>query len=90
MVLLAGAAEFVFARSLVGAGGKVLVAAPAASALGDDDPLIGLAEVVDQLAGLLVVQRCADGDLQDDGVAVESGAIGTHAVFAALALVLGL
>jgi hypothetical protein len=64
MALLAGAAQFVLARSLVGAGGKVLVAAPAASALGDDDLLVGLLEVVDQLAGLLVVKRCADRDLQ--------------------------
>ncbi len=33
----AGAAEFVFARGLVGAGGEVLVAAAAAAAAGDDD-----------------------------------------------------
>jgi transketolase N-terminal domain/subunit len=46
-------------------------------------------EVVDQFAGGLVVERGADGDLQDDGVAVESGAVGAHAVLAALALVLG-
>jgi hypothetical protein len=62
--LLAGAAQLVLARSLVGAGGEVLVAAPAAPALGDDDALVGLLEVVDQLAGLLVVERCADGNLQ--------------------------
>jgi hypothetical protein len=37
VALLAGAAQFVLARSLVGAGGKVLVAASAASAFGDDD-----------------------------------------------------
>jgi len=44
---------------------------------------------VDQLAGVLVEQGCADGDLQDDGVAVEAGAVGAHAVLAALALVFG-
>ncbi len=87
--LLAGAAQFVLARGLVGGGGEVLVAASAAAALGDDQALVGLLEVVDELAGFLVVKRCADGDLQDDGVAVEAGAVGAHAVLAALRLVLG-
>ena len=76
------------ARSLVGAGGEVLVAAAAAPALGDDDLLVGLLEVVNQLAGFLVVKRRADRDLQNDGVAVEAGAVGAQAVFAALRLVL--
>ena len=70
-------------------GGEVLVAASAASAFGDDDALVGLCEVVDQLAGVLVVEGGADRDLQDDGVAVEAGAVGAHAVLAALGLVLG-
>ena len=86
--LFAGPAEFVFARGLVNRGGKVLVPASAASALGDDDALVRLLEVVDQLAGFLVVKGCADRDLQDDGVAVQAGAVGAQAVFAALALVL--
>ena len=87
--LLAGAAQLVLARGLVGAGGEVLVAAAAAAALGDDDALVGLAEVVDQFAGFLVEERGADGDLQDDGAAVQPGAVGAHAVLAALRLVLG-
>ena len=87
--LLAGAAQLVLARSLVGAGGEVLVAAAAAPALGDDQALVGLLEVVDQLAGLLVVKRCADRHLQHDRVAVQAGAVGAHAVLAALRLVLG-
>ena len=62
----------------------MLVAAAAAPALGDDDALIGGLEVVDQLAGVLVVKGGADGDLQDDGVAVEAGAVGALAVLAAL------
>src|SRR5438445_13895484 len=45
--LFAGAAELVFARGLVGAGGEVLVAATAASAFGDDDGLVGMGGVVD-------------------------------------------
>ena len=87
--LLAGAAQLMLAGSLVGGCGKVLVAASAAAALGDDQALVGLAEVVDQLAGFLVVKGCAHGDLQDGGVAVEAGAVGAHAVLAALRLVLG-
>ena len=76
------------ARSLVGAGGEVLVAAAAAAAFGDDEALVGLLEVVHQLAGFLVVERGADGNLQDDRVAVQAGAVGAHAVLAALRLVL--
>ena len=41
---LAGAAQLVLARGLMGAGGKVLIAAPAATAFGDDQALVGLAE----------------------------------------------
>ena len=73
----------------MGAGGEVLVAAAAASALGDDQALVGLLEVVHQLAGFLVVKRGADRHLQHDRMAVLAGAVGTHAVLAALRLVLG-
>jgi hypothetical protein len=64
VALFAGAAEFVLARGLVDGGGEVLVAAAAAPAFGDDDALVGGLEVVDQLAGVLVVKSCADRDLQ--------------------------
>jgi hypothetical protein len=67
----------------------VLVAAAATAALGDDYTLVGILEVVDQLAGFLVIKRGADGDLEDDVVAVRAGTIGAHAVLAALRLVLG-
>ena len=73
----------------MGAGGEVLVAAAAAAALGDGDALVGLAEVVDELAGFRVEERGADGNLEGDVAAVEAGAVGAHAVFAALRLVLG-
>ncbi len=73
----------------MGAGGKVLVAASAASALGDDQALVGNLEVVYQLAGFLVVKGCAHRHLQHDRVAVEPGAVGSHAVLAALRFVLG-
>ena len=87
--LFAGAAELVFARGLVDGGGEVLVATTAASALGDDDAFVGLGEVVNELAGFLVVQSGTDGDLEGDGFSIESGAVGSEAVLATLGLVLG-
>ena len=89
VALFAGAAEFVLARGLVGGGGEVLVAASAASAAGDDDGLVGAGEVVDELAGVVVVEEGADGDFEGDGLAGVAGAVGAEAVAAALGLVLG-
>ncbi len=57
VALFAGAAEFMFPRSLMRAGGEVLVAASSASAAGDDDGVAGLGEVVDELAGVVVVEE---------------------------------
>ncbi len=87
--LFAGTTQLVLARSLVGGSGKVLVAAAAAAALGDHDALVGLAEVVNQLAGFEIVESGADGHLQDDGAAVLAGAVGAHAVLTALGFVFG-
>jgi len=89
VALFAGAAELVLARSLVGAGGEVLVAASAASAAGDDDGLAGAAEVVDQLAGVVVVEQRADGDFEGGVFAGLARAVGAFAVAAALRFVLG-
>ena len=85
--LLAGVAQFVLAGSLVDGGGEVLVAASAASALGDDDLLVGLGKVVNQLAGFLVVKAGAYGNLQNDRFGVLAGAVRAHAVFAVPRLV---
>ena len=60
----AGAAELVLSRGLVRGGGEMLVAAAAAAAAGDDDFFVGVGEVVDQLAGVVVVEERADGDLE--------------------------
>ncbi len=89
VALLARAAQFVLPGGLVDTGGEVLVATPAAAALGDDDLLVWFLEVVDQLAGVLVVKGRPDWHLQEDGVAVGPAAVGSHAVLAALRLVLG-
>ena len=40
----------------MGAGGEVLIAASAASTACDDDGVVGAGEVVDELAGLVVVE----------------------------------
>ena len=85
----AGAAEFVLARGLVGGGGEVLVAAAAATAAGDDDLVVGAGEVVDELAGVVVVEEGADGDVEDGGLAGGAGHVGAEAVAAALGLPLG-
>jgi hypothetical protein len=50
--------------------------------------LVRLLEVVDQFAGLHVVERSAHRHLQRNGAAVEPGAVRAHAVLAALRLVL--
>jgi hypothetical protein len=84
-----GAAKFVFAWGLVSAGSEVLVAASAASAFGDDDGLVGVGEVVDELAGLVIVEESADGDLEDSVFPGLAGAVGAEAVAAALSFVLG-
>lgn len=85
----AGVAHFVLAGSLMGGGGEVLVAATAATAVGDDDALVGMLEVVDEVAGIVVVDEGADGNFEDDVESVASGAVGTHAVLAALGAVEG-
>src|SRR5262249_57064124 len=68
---------------------EVLVAPATASTFGDDEALIGFGEVVNQLSGFLVVKRCSDRHLENDGLSVESGAVRAHAVLAALRLVFG-
>src|ERR1019366_7216326 len=88
VAFLAGAAQFVLTRGLMGAGGKVLVTAAAAPTFGNDHLLIGLLEVVYKLSGVHVIDRSAHRHLQSLGVAIKPGAVGPHAVLAALRLVL--
>src|SRR5665213_3161711 len=76
------------ARSLMCRCGKVLVAAPPATALGNDYTLVRLLEIVHQLAGLRVVHRGANRNLQRGGAPIQPGAIGPHAMFATLRFVL--
>jgi hypothetical protein len=65
----------VFARGLVGAGGEVLVASSASSAFGDDDGFVGVGEVMDELAGVVVVEEGAHGDFEGGVFAGLAGAV---------------
>src|ERR1700677_1402585 len=77
------------AWGLMGAGGEVLVATASAAAFGDDDGLVGMSEIVDEFAGLVVVEESADGNLEGDGLTCVAGAVGAEAVASALGFVLG-
>ena len=72
---------------LVGAGGKVLIATTTSSALGHDHTLVRMREIVQALAGLIVIDNGPDGDFQDDAFAIAAGAVGAFAVASALAFV---
>src|SRR4051812_19833537 len=88
VAFFARASVFVLARGLVRRGGKVLIAASAAPAMGDDHTLIGLGEIVDQLAALEVIDHGSDGNFEHDVVPGLATAVGTFAVTSALRVVL--
>ena len=89
VTFFSGAAEFVLAGGLVGAGGEVLVATAAAATTGDDDGVVGAGEVVDEFAGIVIEEEGSDGDLEGGGLACVTGAVGAEAVTSALGFVLG-
>src|ERR1019366_1496616 len=74
-------------RSLMGAGGEVLVAASSASSAGDDNGVAGASEVVYEFAGSVVVKHCADGNFEYGVFASLAGAVRAQAVAAAFGLV---
>ncbi len=73
----------------MGAGGKMLVAPTATAPFSYDDGLVGVGEVMDEFAGLVVVEQGADRDLKGGVLAGLAGAVGAEAMAAALGLVLG-
>ena len=83
MPLFSGAAKLVLPRSLVRAGGEVLITASAASTTSNDDGFVGAGEVVDQLASILIVDKSSYRNLEEKGVASMAGHVGAHAVLAA-------
>jgi len=84
MTLLAGKSVFVFARSLMPGFGKILIAAPAASALCDQHALSSDGEVGEGFTGLSIVSERADGNLQDHVATGVAGAVRAFAVSAAI------
>jgi hypothetical protein len=62
---------------LVDRGGKARVAAAAAPAASNDNPLVGMREVVHHLARHLVVDDGPDGHFQNDAFALAAGLVGT-------------
>jgi len=70
-------------------GGKVLVAAATTSAMSDDEFLIGFREIKKPLTGVVVVNNGADRDLENDVLAVATGAVGTFTVAPAITFVFG-
>ena len=71
-------------------GREARVAASAAPAARYNDTLVGMREVVHQLAGQLVIDDGADGNFQDDVLALAAGLVGAFAVTSALGLVFGI
>src|SRR4051812_8078254 len=90
MSLFARASGFMLARGLVRRSREVLVAASTASPVCHDHALVGLREIVDQLAALNVVDDCAYWSLHDDVRAGLAGAVGAFAVASALRVVFGI
>src|SRR5260370_34007730 len=64
MPLLARKSVFMFARGLVPGFCKVLIAAPTAATVGDQDTLSRAGEIGDGRA-VIVEHQCADGNLQN-------------------------
>ena len=83
-MFLAGTARLMLARRLMHRCGKARVAASAAPAAGNHEALIGLRELEDFVAGLVVVDDRSDRNFQDDAVAIASGLVRTFAVASAL------
>src|SRR5216684_4735085 len=85
MALLAGKSVFMFARGLVPRFCEVLIAAPTAAAVCDQDTLSGAGEIGDGRA-VIVEHQCADGNLQNHVRAGMARTVGAFAVAAAIGL----
>jgi hypothetical protein len=64
----------------VRAGGKVLIAPATASALRNNHAFIRMREVVQALAGFIVINNGPDRDFQDNALAVAASAVGAFTV----------
>src|SRR6185312_4827369 len=80
-------ALLMLARGLMCTGGKVLVAAPAASTVRHDDSLIRPGKIMHLLARIFVVNNGSDWHFQHNALAVATGAVGAFSVTSTLGLV---
>jgi hypothetical protein len=69
------------------AGGKVLVATSATAALSNHHAFVWIGEIMDQLAGVIVIDNGADRDFENNVFSIATGAIGTFTVPPAIAFV---
>ncbi len=81
---------FMLGGRLMRRRGEVLVAPPAPAAARDDEPLARLREIVQQLAGVVVVDHGAHRHGNIDGCALAARAIAAFAVPPALGRVFGI
>src|SRR5215472_4036755 len=84
MLLLAGAARLMLGGSLVRRRCKVLIAAASTAAFGDNEAVSRPGEIVQQLAGVRVVDDGAHRNGQFHGFPVAASALAPFAVTAAL------
>src|SRR5260370_2472866 len=85
MRLLARKSVFMLARGLVPGFCKVLIAAPTAATVGDQDTLSRAGEIGDGRA-VIVEHQCADGNLQNHVRAGMARTVGAFAVTAPIGL----
>jgi hypothetical protein len=87
-MLFARAPSFVLARRLVYRCSKTRITPSASAAAGYDEALIGRCELKGLLAGFVVINDRADGNLQNYVTAITAGLIRAFAVPSALSFVL--
>src|SRR5258706_12072874 len=79
-----------FSGSLVRRGCKVLIAAAAASSFRDQEAVAGLSEIVQQLAGVNIIDHRPNGHWQFDGLTFSSTAIAAFTMPSAFGRVFGI
>src|SRR5512142_662287 len=89
MTLFSRPPQLMLARSLVRRRRKVLVPAPPTAATCNHQPIVGFLKIVNQLAGVFVINQRSDRNFQNDVFTLGARAIRPLTVPAALRLVLG-
>src|ERR1700756_3190415 len=89
-MFFAGTPRLMLSRRLMHGGGKARVAAAASPATGNYETLVRLREFEHFFSGLVVVNNCSDGNLQNHVATVASGLVRTFAVASAFRAVFGI